>query len=122
MTHILIVEDDANTRYLIKQNLEREGYTIFEAENGVEALDTLSQNPDIQAILSDVNMEQMDGITLLTHLREDYPEIPVIMLSAYGRMDWVEQAMGTGAACYLLKPFTRRQLIDIVQDVIEARV
>jgi CheY-like chemotaxis protein len=122
MTRILVVEDDPNTRYLIKQNLEHETYEVIEAENGVQALNILEGDANIEAILSDVNMEKMNGITLLKHLTQNYPHIPVIMLSAHGRMDWVEQAMGTGAVCYLLKPFTRQQLIDIVQDVVETRV
>src|SRR6266508_2529948 len=119
MRRLLVVEDDPNTRYLIKQNLEREAYEVIEAENGVNALDVLAYDTNFQAILSDVRMAEMDGLSLLKHLKRDYPHIPVIMLSVYGRMDWVDQAMAAGAACYLLKPFTRQQLIDIVQDVVD---
>jgi two-component system response regulator FlrC len=122
MTRILVVEDDSNTRYLIKQNLQQIGYEVVEAENGLQALEILREDVTFQAILSDIQMDGMDGLTLLQHLRSDYPHIPVMMLSVYGRMDWVDQAMAAGATCYLLKPFTHQQLIDIVRDVVEARI
>ena len=122
MSRILVVEDDLNTRYLITQNLQQAGYEVVEAGNGVQALEVLGEDVRFDAILSDMQMDEMDGLTLLPHIKRDYPNIPVIMLSVFGRTDWVDQAMKAGATCYLMKPFTHQQLLDIVKDVVEAAV
>jgi DNA-binding NtrC family response regulator len=122
MARILVVEDDFNMRFLIAKILQKAGYETREAENGQYALQTLANDGHIDLVISDFLMPQMGGLEFLTQMRDYYPQVPVIMLSVHTRFDWVEASMEQGAACYLLKPFTREQLVTAVGDVLAARL
>ncbi len=117
MPRILIVEDDRNTRLLVTQLLNRTGYAVAEADNGLSALNLLENDSDFDLILSDVRMAGMDGLELLVTVREYYPSIPVVMLSVHTRSDWVEEALQSGAVAYLKKPFTGDELLSAVQSI-----
>lgn len=118
MPRILIVEDDRNTRLLVVQLLSRTGYDVAEADNGLNALKLLDNDSDFDLILSDVRMAGMDGLELLASVKQYYSSIPVLMLSVHTRSDWVEQALETGAAGYLRKPFTGDELLNAVQSIV----
>ncbi len=106
---ILIADDEADIRNLIKINLEENGYTVLSAQNGKEALDLLLSE-DIHLAILDVMMPIMDGFNLLRKIRE-YNTIPVIMLTA--RTDDMDKVigLGLGADDYLSKPFSVSELI-----------
>lgn len=106
---ILIADDEADIRNLIKINLEENGYTVLSAQNGKEALDLLLSE-DIHLAILDVMMPVMDGFNLLRKIRE-YSTIPVIMLTA--RSDEMDKllGLGLGADDYLSKPFSVSELI-----------
>ncbi|HHT66598.1 MAG TPA: response regulator transcription factor, partial [Clostridiales bacterium] len=101
---ILIADDEADIRNLIKISLEENGYTVLAAQNGKEALDLL-MSEDIQLAILDVMMPVMDGFNLLRKIRE-YNTIPVIMLTA--RTDDMDKVLGLGLGAddYLSKPFS----------------
>jgi len=106
---ILIADDEADIRNLIKINLEENGYTVLSAQNGKEALDLLLSE-DIHLAILDVMMPIMDGFNLLRKIRE-YNTIPVIMLTA--RTDDMDKVLGLGLGAddYLSKPFSVTELI-----------
>lgn len=106
---ILIADDEADIRNLIKINLEENGYTVLSAQNGKEALDLLLPE-DIHLAILDVMMPIMDGFNLLRKIRE-YNTIPVIMLTA--RTDDMDKVLGLGLGAddYLSKPFSVSELI-----------
>jgi len=106
---ILIADDEADIRNLIKINLEENGYTVLSAQNGKEALDLLLSE-DIHLAILDVMMPIMDGFNLLRKIRE-YNTIPVIMLTA--RTDDMDKVLGLGLGAddYLSKPFSASELI-----------
>src|SRR5437868_730294 len=108
MTKILMADDEADLETLIKQKFRRQireqEYEFVFACNGNDALDKLSIHPDIDVILSDINMPEMDGLTLLTRLNEISPLIKAVMVSAYGDMDNIRVAMNRGAFDFLCKP------------------
>ncbi|MEO5909609.1 MAG: adenylate/guanylate cyclase domain-containing protein [Pelobium sp.] len=108
MNKILVVDDEADLELLIKQKFRKkireEIYDFVFAENGLDALKKLEENPDIDMILSDINMPGMDGLTLLTKLPESYPMIRTVMVSAYGDMDNIRTAMNRGAFDFVCKP------------------
>lgn len=106
---ILIADDEADIRNLIKINLEENGYTVLSAQNGKEALDLLLSE-DIHLAILDVMMPVMDGFNLLRKIRE-YNTIPVIMLTA--RTDDMDKVLGLGLGAddYLSKPFSVSELI-----------
>lgn len=100
---ILIVEDEQVLRESLAELLSEEGYEVLQAADGKQAHDLILQRP-ADLVLSDVRMPEMDGITLLGHLRAAAPETPVIMLTAYGTVQSAVDAMRRGAYDYLLKP------------------
>ena len=105
---ILIVDDEPDLEPLILQRMRRKMraglYDFLFARNGVEALETLNQHPDIDVIISDINMPEMDGLTLLEQIRKLDPNIRAIIVSAYGDMKNIRTAMRRGAVDFLTKP------------------
>lgn len=106
---ILVVEDDPATRRLYKFFLLDGGYTVLEAEDGVAALEQLaSQHFDL--VITDMNMPRMDGLGLIKAIRTTYPDLYVILITAFGTPDVGKQALRVGANDYLAKPFDFEEL------------
>jgi class 3 adenylate cyclase/ActR/RegA family two-component response regulator len=108
MAKILVVDDEADLELLIKQKFRRKirenTYKFVFAQNGVEALKKLQEHPDLDIVLSDINMPEMDGLTLLTKLPEANPIIKAVIVSAYGDMENIRTAMNRGAFDFVCKP------------------
>jgi adenylate cyclase len=108
MTKILVADDEADLEVLIRQKfrqkIREQKYEFIFASNGNEALDKMQQHPDVDIVLSDINMPEMDGLTLLTKLGESSPLIKTVMVSAYGDMDNIRTAMNRGAFDFVTKP------------------
>lgn len=121
---ILCVDDEAPIDMLMKQYFRRKirsgEYEFFFARNGLEALAILYNNPDIEIILSDINMPEMDGLTLLAKVNEmRNPALRVIMVSAYGDMQNIRQAMNNGAFDFATKPIDMDDLAVTIEKAIE---
>ena len=116
MPRILVVDDNQDIRFIVREILKRKDYEIVEAANGLRALEALESNGHFDLILSDVRMAQMDGLQLLDQLKERGYKIPVVILTVYSSSDEPKIAIEKGAAGYLLKPFTGRQLIAMVEQ------
>ena len=105
---ILVVDDEPDLEILVRQKFRRRirrgEFEFTFAQNGVEALERLSENPDLEMILSDINMPRLDGLSLLNALGEVNPEIRAVMVSAYGDMDNIRTAMNRGAFDFVTKP------------------
>ncbi len=97
MTKIMVVDDEADLEILIKQRFRkkiRENlYEFVFACNGRDALEKLEDHPDVDLILSDINMPEMDGLTLLTHISEKNSLLKSVIISAYGDMENIRVAM-----------------------------
>jgi adenylate cyclase len=108
MAKILVVDDEMDLEILIKQKFRRQirerQYEFVFAMNGNDALEKLQQNLDIDIVLSDINMPEMDGLTLLGKLNEISPIIKAVMVSAYGDMNNIRTAMNKGAYDFICKP------------------
>jgi sigma-B regulation protein RsbU (phosphoserine phosphatase) len=106
---ILVVDDEPDLEILIRQRFRkqiREDLLRFEfAANGVQALERLAEHPDISLVLSDINMPEMDGLTLLEKIGEkNDPCLKSVIVSAYGDMENIRTAMNRGAFDFLTKP------------------
>jgi two-component system response regulator FlrC len=101
---ILVVEDDKELREALTDTLELAGCSVLQADSG-EAAITLLENDIADMVVSDVNMGGMDGLTLLKQLRQRYPQLPVLLITAYGSINASVDAMRSGAVDYLVKPF-----------------
>ncbi|WP_017210306.1 response regulator transcription factor [Clostridium beijerinckii] len=109
MNNILVVDDEKEIRNLLEINLRNEGYNVFKASCGEEALDTLEKE-EIHLIVLDIMMPNMDGLEVCRRVREKY-NIPILMLSAKSEdMDKIQGIM-TGADDYVCKPFNQLELI-----------
>jgi len=108
MTKIMVVDDESDLEVLIKQKfrkkIRQKEYEFLFAQNGQEALEKVKENPDIDIVLSDINMPIMDGLTLLTKLNELSPLIKSVIVSAYGDMENIRTAMNRGAFDFITKP------------------
>jgi adenylate cyclase len=108
MTKILVADDEPDLETLIKQKFRKkireQAYEFVFAINGRDALEKIKLHPDIDIVLSDINMPEMDGLTLLTRLGESSPLIKAVIVSAYGDMDNIRTAMNRGAFDFVTKP------------------
>jgi class 3 adenylate cyclase/FixJ family two-component response regulator len=108
MTKILVADDETDLEVLIRQKfrqkIREQQYEFVFAINGNDALEKIQQHPDIAIVLSDINMPEMDGLTLLTKLTEAAPLAKAVMVSAYGDMDNIRTAMNRGAFDFVTKP------------------
>ena len=108
MAKILVVDDEPYLEILIKQKFRKQirsnQYQFVFAGNGREALSTLQSTEDVDIVLSDINMPEMDGLTLLTHLNEQSPLVKSVIVSAYGDMANIRTAMNRGAFDFITKP------------------
>ena len=112
-TSVLVVEDDPDLREALCQTLTMAGYEALEAENAPAALRILD-NRKLSLIISDVQMPGMHGDELLKLVKRRSPEIPFVLITAYGNVSKAVEAMQAGAADYILKPFEAEVLIEMV--------
>ena len=110
---ILIVEDDATLRSALCDTVEFGGYQVVNACNGKEALALIDQE-SVDIVISDVQMDEMDGTQLLQQVRARNPHLPFVMMTAHGSIQHAVQAMHDGATDYLQKPFEAQVLLDMV--------
>jgi len=104
MARILIVDDEVNMRWALEKALSKEGHRIVTATDGTAGLQVVLEDPP-ELVLCDLKMPGIDGIQLLSRLREIHPSLPVIMITGYGTVETAVQAMKLGAADFILKPF-----------------
>jgi two-component system response regulator FlrC len=110
---VLVVEDDATLRQALCDTITFGGYEAVEASSGVDALGKLS-NHGVDMVISDVQMDHMDGRELLRKVRVTNPELPFVIITAHGSVEGAVDAMREGATDYLLKPFEAEVLLDMV--------
>ncbi len=116
---ILAVDDSATMLQSISLALEKEGYSVLKANNGVEALDVLKSGDKIHVVITDVNMPKMDGITLTREIRklDTYKFTPVIVLTTESQQEKKEEGKASGATGWIVKPFSPEQLVAVVRRV-----
>lgn len=112
-SQILVVDDDVRLREAITDTLMISGYECKEASGGIDALSLLSRE-HVDMVISDIQMDGMDGHTLLASIHEKYPNIPVLLMTAYANIDGAVKAMRNGAVDYLAKPFAPEVLLNQV--------
>ncbi len=119
MTRVMVVDDEQELRELVKIVLKSIGYATVEAADGHEALTILRADPRFVVVISDVHMARMDGVRFLNELKVYQLTIPVILSSADFSSECVHAALQQGAVAYLPRPFTPRQLIDVVKQIVD---
>jgi two-component system response regulator (stage 0 sporulation protein F) len=117
---ILIVDDQYGIRILLTEVLQKEGYTTFQAANGFQAIDiTKEQAPDL--VLLDMKIPGMDGIEILKRLKQHDKTIKVIIMTAYGELDMIQEAKDLGALTHFAKPFDIDEIRKVVREYIPVK-
>jgi two-component system response regulator PilR (NtrC family) len=115
MTSILIVDDERSMRDFLKILLTKEGYEVSTASGGHQALEQIAKQ-SYDLIITDIRMEEMDGLSLLSTIKEQHPSLPVVLITAFASPDDAVFAMKNGAFDYISKPFN----VDEIKSVIIA--
>ena len=118
---ILVVDDETVVREVMCSILNQAGYECRPVASARDAMAVLRSSESISIVLSDLVMEGADGLTLLAQMREAYPDIPVVMVTAVHDISIALAAIRNGAYDYLLKPFEREQLLAVVRRALETR-
>ena len=121
---ILVVDDDQSMRDLIRLILEKAGYRVRIAADGVEAMQLLGQRKQIDVVVADIVMPRLNGVEMLMKLHETWPSLPAVVIS--GKVDLQAPSiqnlapfLSSEKACLLKKPFTSEQLIDAVKRAVD---
>ena len=118
---VLIVEDDVDLREALCDTLELAGFHVRAAQNGRQALAQI-RSEEIGMVVTDVQMPEMDGQTLLRRIRQQYSDLPVVLMTAYGTIQKAVNAMRWGASDYLVKPFEASVLVEMTSRLLPEEV
>ncbi|HEY6104463.1 MAG TPA: sigma-54 dependent transcriptional regulator [Anaeromyxobacteraceae bacterium] len=119
MTHVLIVDDELNIRRVLAAMLKRDGYEVTAAADGEQALAVLARAP-VQVVVTDLVMPRLDGLSLLRRVAADYPDVPVIVITAHGTVDSAVAALKAGAFDFITKPFEQEELKKVIAKAARA--
>ena len=122
MPLILIIDDEPQIRSLLKLMLERDGYEVAEAPDGIEGIRIYRQNP-ADLIITDLIMPNKDGIGVIIDLKKEFPNVKIIALSGGGLNKpegYLKGAKKLGAACTLTKPIDRGEMLRAIKDVLKS--
>ncbi|KOO37301.1 response regulator [Priestia koreensis] len=118
---ILVVDDQYGIRILLTEVLQKEGYQSFQAANGFQAIEiTQRESPDL--VLLDMKIPGMDGIEILKRLKEIDPAIKVIIMTAYGELDMIQEAKDLGALTHFAKPFDIDEIRQAIKKYIPVKM
>ncbi|MBM4287062.1 MAG: sigma-54-dependent Fis family transcriptional regulator, partial [Deltaproteobacteria bacterium] len=120
MDAILVVDDEKNYLLVMEALFAGAGYEVFTAYSGEEALEITRRN-DLDLVITDMKMPRLSGIELLEQLRQVYPDLPVVMMTAYGTVEKAVEAMKKGAFDYILKPFKNEEILLTVAKALDLR-
>ena len=107
--HILVVDDEGANRYSVSKTLQRVGYVVIEAASGEEALQQMS-NQEFDVVLTDIRMPGLDGVELLRRIKEQAPDMIVVLMTAYASLGTAVEALRLGAHDYLIKPSSNQDI------------
>ncbi len=117
---ILVVDDEAPIRDSLQEILESEGFEVGLAGDGLQALQILTDT-EFDLVLSDIKMPRMDGMELLTHLAKNFPQLPVVMISAHGTVQTAVEATKLGAFDFITKPLDLDRLLITLRNALQIR-
>ena len=114
---ILVVDDTAGTLEVIQRNLSSHGFRVFIALGVTEALPILESTP-VDLVITDLKMPRVSGLDLIRHVRENFRDTEVMLITGYATIEGAVEAVKMGAEEYLAKPFTDEELLAAVQRVL----
>ena len=121
MERILIIDDEQQIRSMLRLMLERDGYEVVEAPDGIEGIEAYRQEP-ADLIITDLIMPNKDGIGMIIELHKEYPDVKIIAMSGGGLNKpegYLKGAKKLGAACTLTKPIDREKMLRAVKNTLK---
>lgn len=117
---ILIIDDAKTIRQQVNFTLSKAGYEVVEAVDGLDGIAKLKENTDAKAIITDINMPNMDGLTMVATINEnkELPHPPILVLTTEGATEMVQKAKKAGASGWIIKPFKPEILIEAIKKLI----
>ena len=115
---ILVLDDEHSIRVVLKSILEGEGYSVLDTDDGREALDMMAAQ-SVDLIIQDLRMPKMDGLTFLKSVKQKFPDVPSIVLTAFGTLETAVEAMRLGAYTHMPKPFDTVEMREMVARALE---
>lgn len=114
---ILIVDDSNTARASVEYTLKKGNYNVASADDGTTGLDVLAKTPNVDMIITDLNMPKMDGIEFIKHVRkiDEHKYTPILMLTTESQDEKKMEGKAAGASGWLVKPFNPTQLLDVVK-------
>ncbi|MDR3358374.1 MAG: response regulator [Desulfovibrio sp.] len=118
--HILVVDDSKTIRNLVAFVLKAEGFKVSMAEDGLDAIEKLTNIGSVDLILSDINMPRMDGFTFIKTIRQQdvYKDIPIIVLSTEGQEQDIQKGISLGANLYMVKPAQPEKMVRNIKMIL----
>jgi len=120
MKKILVVDDELNMLLVLEAMLKKEKYEVATASDGLEALEILKDG-DVAVVVTDLKMPKLDGLGLLSKIENDYPSIPVIVITAHGTITTAVEALKKGAFDYITKPFDQDDLKNVISKAFKTK-
>ena len=121
---VLIMDDEADIRKVVRMTLQKAGYEVLEAENGEKAIEVLSSGENrllLDVIICDIRMPKVNGIEAIAYFRKEYPRVPLIVLTGFPDTDMATSLLREGVLDYLVKPVEGEKLKGAVARAMEQR-
>lgn len=119
---ILVVDDEEAVRKPIRLTLLKAGFEVVEAEDGAQAIQRLNEGDNplaVDTILCDIRMPKINGVEAIAYFRQQYPSVPVVVLTGYPDVQLATTLMQQGVKDYLVKPVTRDNLVAVLAKTVE---
>lgn len=121
---VLIMDDEADIRKVVRMTLQKAGYEVLEAENGEKAIETINSGENrllLDVIICDIRMPKVNGIEAIAYFRKNYPRVPLIVLTGFPDTDMATSLLREGVLDYLVKPIEGEKLKAAVARAMEQR-
>ncbi|MBN2298411.1 MAG: response regulator [Deltaproteobacteria bacterium] len=114
--NILVVDDSDDLTHVIAEFLSIYGYHVFTASDGCDALEWMEKKA-VDAVVSDIHMPRMDGFTLMTKIKNKYPDTPIILITGFSVSEAKKMAFEKGADAFVAKPFHLKELKNVIDSI-----
>jgi len=122
---VLVVDDEAHIRTTVKMVLTKAGYDVVEAEDGEKGIQAIKSNDNplmVDMILCDMQMPKVDGLGAIKHFQEQFPSVPVVVMTGHPDIQTATKLMKQGVKDYLVKPIEKEKLLAVVEDAVKQHV
>ncbi|PJA77910.1 MAG: two-component system response regulator [Nitrospirae bacterium CG_4_9_14_3_um_filter_51_5] len=121
---VLVVDDEPDVRKVVRMTLEKAGYDVIEAEDGEKAIQVINKDENplmLDVIISDIRMPKVNGVEAINYFQQQYPRVPLIVLTGFPDMDMATGFLKQGIVDYLVKPVEKEKLINSVAKAMGQR-